>query len=208
MHESSSLETTFGYLSAVHFPEHGYLGGYLIVCSLGRPLEFHFTAPILPSRAQQILYGPTLKPFLLGSQIGCTMLAAAQEKPRIILTDQPAFGSATTSEGTLLALIRAVKSDTSFHEEAASLGDDRDVHTWLGTNRADETRHWCDAFDVCGYSLQLACVSESERDAAQTLLTRLARHVALTEPFDRIHEAIREAHRIGAQNQDEHGRAA
>ena len=36
----------------------------------GRPLEFHCTAPVKPNRVQQILYGPSLQPYLYGEQIG------------------------------------------------------------------------------------------------------------------------------------------
>src|ERR1700754_175998 len=85
--ETPIQETTFGYLSVINSAEHGYFGGYLIVGPLGRPLEFHCTAPLRPSRAQQILYGPTLEPFLLGEQIAGAMLDAAKLKPRLILTN-------------------------------------------------------------------------------------------------------------------------
>ena len=77
-HESPSQETTFGYLSTLESAEHGYFGGYLIVSPLGRPLEFHCTAPVRPSRAQEILYGPTLQPYLLGEQICGALLEAAK----------------------------------------------------------------------------------------------------------------------------------
>ena len=79
--ETPNQETTFGYLSVINSAEHGYFGGYLIVGPMGRPLEFHCTAPIRPSRAQQILYGPTLEPFLLGEQIAGAMLDAAKLRP-------------------------------------------------------------------------------------------------------------------------------
>ena len=88
IHQTPNGTTTFGYLSAVESAEHGFFGGYLLVSPLGRPVEFHCTAPIRPSRAQQILYGPTLQPYLLGEQIAGTLLAKAQTKPQIILTDQ------------------------------------------------------------------------------------------------------------------------
>src|SRR4051812_642677 len=67
--------------------EHGYFGGYLIVSVLGRPIEFHCTAPVRPSRAQRILYGPTLEPFLLGEQIAGTLLQAAKLTPSLILVN-------------------------------------------------------------------------------------------------------------------------
>src|SRR3954470_2010911 len=85
--DNSSQQATFGYLSVINSAEHGYFGGFLIVGPLGRPLEFHCTAPVRPSRAQQILYGPTLEPFLLGEQIAGAMLDAAKLKPRLILTN-------------------------------------------------------------------------------------------------------------------------
>src|SRR3954469_25637020 len=85
--QTPGQETTFGYLSVINSAEHGYFGGYLIVGPLGRPLEFHCTAPVRPSRAQQILYGPTLEPFLLGERITGAMLDAAKLKPCLILTN-------------------------------------------------------------------------------------------------------------------------
>ncbi|MEN0109860.1 MAG: hypothetical protein AAF805_03970, partial [Planctomycetota bacterium] len=53
-------------------------GGLLTVCSRGRPLEFHVTEPIHPSRAEQILFGASLRPYLCGERIGAALLAKAQ----------------------------------------------------------------------------------------------------------------------------------
>jgi hypothetical protein len=82
--EPANSAATFGYLSTWDTPEHGCLGGYLVVSSLGRPLEFHCTAPIRPSRAQQILFGPTLWPFVMGEQIGGALIAEAKLRPQVI----------------------------------------------------------------------------------------------------------------------------
>ena len=57
---------TFGFLTTVESPAHGLFGGYLLVDSIGRPLEFHCTTPVKVSRAQQILYGATLSGHLHG----------------------------------------------------------------------------------------------------------------------------------------------
>ncbi|MGD9127520.1 MAG: hypothetical protein PVH19_09095 [Planctomycetia bacterium] len=65
----------------------GIFGGYLGLNLAGRPLEFHCTAPIRPNRAQEILYGPTLRPFLYGEQIGQTLLQAAKIEPLVVCTD-------------------------------------------------------------------------------------------------------------------------
>ena len=65
----------------------GLLGGYLLLNASGRPLEFHCTAPVKPTRAQEILYGPTLQPFLYGEQIGQTLLMKSTLSPVLVCTD-------------------------------------------------------------------------------------------------------------------------
>jgi len=76
-----------GFLTAVEDPERGYVGGLLITNRFGRPLEFQCTAPVKPNRTQQILYGPTLKPFVLGELIGKTLIDKAGVKPHLVLTE-------------------------------------------------------------------------------------------------------------------------
>lgn len=46
-----------GFLTVVEHKQHGLFGGYLVLNQVGRPLEFHCTAPVKPNRAQEILYG-------------------------------------------------------------------------------------------------------------------------------------------------------
>jgi len=177
---------TFGYLSAVDSSELGFFGGYLLVSPLGRPLEFHCTAPIRPSRAQEILYGPTLQPYLLGEQIAGTLLAKARTKPQIILTDQPS------------ALCHRLKVDVPLVCWRASAVDARG-------NVAPEFAH---LLLVSGHAFELAAGFESDRELAAALLARLAEHVDLPEPFARIHDAICEAHRIGERSPDTQSDAA
>ncbi|HOM16574.1 MAG TPA: hypothetical protein PLQ00_04555 [Thermoguttaceae bacterium] len=76
-----------GFLTVVSAPQTGLFGGYLVLNWAGRPLEFHCTAPVKPNRAQQILYGPTLEPYLYGEQIGRTLLSKTQHPPLLICTD-------------------------------------------------------------------------------------------------------------------------
>ena len=79
-----------GFLTVIEHPQHGLFGGYLVLNLAGRPLEFHCTAPIKPTRAQQILYGPTLESFLYGEQIGATLLGHAKITPLAVCTDREA----------------------------------------------------------------------------------------------------------------------
>jgi len=79
--------TAYGFLTTVDSPTHGVFGGYLLVDLAGRPLEFHCTAPVKVSRAQQILYGATLQGHLHGQQIGATLIAEGSVAPLVVLTD-------------------------------------------------------------------------------------------------------------------------
>jgi hypothetical protein len=187
-HGNSTQELTFGYLSAVRSAEHGYFGGYLVISALGRPLEFHCSAPVRPSRAQEILFGPTLEPYLLGEQIGGTLLGRAKTSPRLIITDQSAV--LCLRPRIEVPLVRFVP-----HHE---------VHAQPADSLADRDR----SFVIRGHEFDLAPGFVADRAAAMELLAELAVRVDLSEPFDRIHEAIREAQRIGSRGQDAHGQAA
>ena len=76
-----------GFLTVISDAQVGLFGGYLVLNWAGRPLEFHCTAPIKPNRAQQILYGPTLEPYLYGEQIGRALVSKTQHPPSVICTD-------------------------------------------------------------------------------------------------------------------------
>ena len=53
---------SLGFITVIDHVDLGCIGGYLILNLGGRPLEFHCTAPVRANRAQQILYGVSLKP--------------------------------------------------------------------------------------------------------------------------------------------------
>jgi len=85
--EHKSLPS-IGFLTVVDLSEVGLLGGFLAVNPAGRPLEFHCTTPVRATRAQEILYGNALEPFLCGELIGQALLDKATSKPNLVLTDQ------------------------------------------------------------------------------------------------------------------------
>jgi hypothetical protein len=209
MHESPEHEPTFGYLSAVETAEYGHFGGYLIVSAIGRPLEFHCTAPVLPSRAQQILYGPALHPYLIGDQIGGTLLEAAKLTPRVILTNQGDTVGLRAHSRVPLVLVLGTHGGPQ--DIPTSFGAEHDNHAASGQSAmaTDEGhRSWCHPFLHGSQRLQLPLGYESDQETVVTLLTILSERVELLEPFDRIHEAIREAQRIGGRGSDAHGYAA
>jgi hypothetical protein len=77
-----------GFLTAIEIPERGYIGGLLVTNQFGRPLEFQCTAPLKPNRTQEILYGPTLVPYVLGDLIGRTLIEKVGVKPHLVLTER------------------------------------------------------------------------------------------------------------------------
>jgi hypothetical protein len=197
--ESSRRETTFGYLSALESEEYGFFGGYLLLSGDGRPLEFHCTAPVRPNRAQQILYGPTLGPYLLGEQIGRTLVREAETEPRLVLTDQIAVLCLRSQlEVPIVYVVGSADSD----ENTAIHSDDASAHAAAGAQAKPEP------FYLQGNRCELAPAYESEKELVVTLLTELVQRVELMEPFGRIHEAIREAQRIGEEGPEIHGQAA
>jgi hypothetical protein len=189
----------FGYLSAVESAEHGFFGGYLLISPNGRPLEFHCTAPVRPSRAQQILYGPTLSPYLLGEQIGGTLIREAAFKPAIVLTDQTAVLCLRSQIDIPLVHIEHnvdVDDEVNAGRAGASIGD-------LGHNRVVAP-----PFALAGSLVRVATGFDADGKEAIRLLTELAQHVELDEPFGRIHDAIGEAQRISRGSHEIHGQAA
>jgi hypothetical protein len=76
-----------GFLTAVEDADGAVVGGLLVTNRFGRPLEFQCTTPVRPNRTQQILYGPTLRPYLLTEVIGRTLLDKIGVKPHLVLTE-------------------------------------------------------------------------------------------------------------------------
>jgi hypothetical protein len=157
-----------GFLTVIEHAEHGLFGGYLILNASGRPLEFHCTAPFKPSRAQEILYGPTLRPFLFGEQIGQTLLAKAKVRPFLVCTDtQPMLAAREFSDVPLVLVQTAEGSEL----KTSNLGEP----FALGRNQVVTTRPGDQAM------------------AAEKWNTAHADALDLLEPFTRIREALEEA---------------
>ncbi len=155
---------SLGFLTVVEHAELGLLGGYLLLNASGRPLEFHCTAPVKPSRAQEILYGPTLKPFLYGEQIGQTLLTRSKLTPALVCTDSEAMLAVRDHTRIPVALVGATAGLPS--SAAFRLGQtDLLLPAPYATDEQTIRQHW----------------------PAQ------ADHLDLAEPFARIREALDEA---------------
>ena len=75
-----------GFMETMEVEGRGHIGGLLITNQNGRPLEFQCTTPVKPNRTQEILFGDSLRPWLLGELIGCTLLDRVSIKPTLIIT--------------------------------------------------------------------------------------------------------------------------
>ncbi|MFM8707420.1 MAG: hypothetical protein ACKOHK_04885, partial [Planctomycetia bacterium] len=168
----------YGFLTAVESAAHGVFGGYLLVDPWGRPLEFHCTAPVKVSRAQQILFGSTLQSHLHGQQIGGTLLTEATVTPEVVLTDLEPMLHVRSHTHLPVALVRGGSAAATATLAAVPGGG-------LGGST---------------FSLGEAQVSPHASDAGREAelrerLEELAAAVDLREPFDRIRAAIDEAQR-------------
>jgi hypothetical protein len=205
--EKPSAEPSFGFLSTLETTEYGYFGGYLIVSSRGRPLEFHCTSPVQPSRAQEILYGPTLHAYLLGEQISGALLKAATLAPQLVITDVAGMLVARVNLRCPMALlvsrtpqIGPVGLAIEQSDGVVQFDDGRQSVADASTPNHTTT--------VGEYQLIMPAGYEAERYAVAEIAAQLSQQVDLAEPFGRIHEAIREAQRIGGRDADTHGQAA
>lgn len=145
-------EAHFGFLTFVEDRAGGFLGGYLVVNHRGRPIEFHCTAPVVASRAEEILYGATLRTHLFCERLGAALLAKGAAKVDLVLVDHP---------------------------ESRAMADETPLPVVLVATATENTK--------------VDNISMEDRPKVEQLLANLTRYVELSEPFERIVEAIREA---------------
>jgi hypothetical protein len=201
---------SLGFFTVLEHPQHGLLGGYLVLNIAGRPLEFHCTAPIKPNRAQQILYGPTLQPYLFGEQIGQALVAKSAANPLLICTDlRPAMAVRPLVDSPVVLVLKdaeTIRSDSLLAPTATTDGvSDSATATAAESDRLRTPRLRLDAAHPDGPLLQvfqlgrnrLAVTPDREGDRSE-ILRRLAAFddlFDLSEPFIRIREALDEAQR-------------
>ncbi|WP_182871356.1 hypothetical protein [Stieleria mannarensis] len=174
-------EATIGYFTVVNDERTGWTGGLLVLDRAGRPLEFQCTLPVRPTRAHEILFGPTLRSHLVAQVIGKLLLSKCRTPLSLICCDLP--------EG--LKVESFTKSPVTLVLEATS-----------------QDRHPISADSISG--------SETVSIAGATFLVAMERHAELeaiadfyndlpdaVEPFERIREAVKEAHsQLSRQNSE------
>lgn len=156
----------FGFISIVDLGDATWIGGYLLLNALGRPVEFHCTEPVKANRAQQILFGETLPAFVCSEQIGRALVDNSQLKPSLILTDQEAALALRELSGIPMAwLVSAEPGRVRADLMPISLGDS---NAYIESQNADD------------------------HTALQSALEQVTSKWDLQEPFQRIREAVSE----------------
>lgn len=193
---TTKLKCALGFLTIVEHSQQGLFGGYLVLNTAGRPIEFHCTAPIKPNRAQEILYGATLEPYLYGEQIGQTLLAKSRAEPLIVCTDrEPVLAVRPYADAPLaLVLPEACPPDTGGPcETAAPAGTFQPGKTW----RVDASHYLDSQLCPMQFGLNHLAVRTGDRQLIADRLAVLDESFDFSEPFERIREAIEEARRGG-----------
>ncbi len=217
----ASTGPTLGFLTIVDGSQFGAIGGFLVLNAAGRPLEFHCTTPVKPNRAQEILYGPTLRPYLYGEQIGPALVAKAAATLDLLCVDQlealsirPQIGSATVLVESASAMV-AADASTGWHAQNMDVMgveaplppcphlprpshpcSERATPAVLqidGPHAHARRPHW---FDAGRRRLAVHHEFLSDCELAAARLEALT-DFDLSEPFGRIREAIEEAQRGG-----------
>ena len=177
---------SIGFLTVQDYNELGLIGGYLVLNSLGRPLEFHCTAPVRPNRAQEILYGPTLEPYLYGEQIGQTLVSKGKHEPLFICTDvAPAIALREHIRQPVVLLTPRTVDPIDEPGAPRLRVDAQHPAPPRPTTRFKR-------FELAGYP---AAVSLRRPEDCQTIVQQWQSHVDeldLMEPFARLREAINE----------------
>jgi len=161
---ASKSVPAIGFLTVIEHSELGFLGGYLLLNATGRPLEFHCTAPVKSTRAQEILYGPTLRPYLYGEQIGQTLLTRSKLTPLMVCTDREHVLAAR--DFTHFPLVLVPEGGVTLSTPTFK----------LGRNDVSPAPHYA-----------------SDEQTILAAWPQQADHLDLSEPFARIREALDEA---------------
>lgn len=192
MARAAGMGDALGFLTVVEHEQHGYFGGYLVLNSAGRPLEFHLTAPVKPNRAQEILYGPTLAPFLFGEHIGLTLISKAEIQPSVVLTDREPVLAARDHVETPLAWVRGPAANAD-QGEIHPDGEERTESSSAPAGRDSDAV----GFEFAGSLLSVNKRHADDEAIIRTKLAELSASVDFLEPFGRIQGAIEEAQRGG-----------
>jgi hypothetical protein len=163
-----------GFLTVFH-ESSGYVGGYLVTNNWGRPLEFRLSTAVQPNRVHQVLYGPSLVPYVCGDLIARTLVEKTATQAQLLLTD---------TEAVLDLRLKVATPVVWLAPADHKLAGDANLVRPAGSG--------------CG---PILCHPRLPDDGGlvRDLLAQ-AEGMDLVEPFVRIREAMSEARKMGVTN--------
>ena len=203
-----------GFLTVIDHPRSGFVGGLLVLNPVGRPVEFHCTASLKPNRAQEILFGSALEPYLLGEQIAQALVRKSQANIGFLFTDLPGVLALQDFIEQPIIYIPKPDSDSnavSEHFESGKKNDlfshsVRQAETQTETQVETRSERYQPLRSISGLSvsrwketriadLPLWIPDDRGMDiyAISEKLTDYTRSVNFSEPFTRIRLALDEA---------------
>ena len=172
----NNSKTTFGFISVMEIEGLGHCGGLLIVSQLGRPIEFHCSAPVVTNRAQKILYGKTYDNYLYCEQIGLSLIDKSKTKPPLLFADSIQLLGLEKLISEWIVVLENDSNQASLEEstELKSINlETRGQKLWLPQRNASQNTQ----------SIQEMC-------------SKFTQSLPLEEPFERIQKAIDEAQAV------------
>jgi hypothetical protein len=161
-----------GFLTVLH-ESSGYLGGYLVTNTWGRPVEFRLTTTVQPNRVQQVLYGPTLLSFVQGELIGKILVEKSATPVDLIVTER--LPVLELRRHVSVPVVWATREQPPIHESYCLVA----------------------AAESLRPALYVSSRQRDDLERVREVLAQVDETFDLLEPFGRIREAIAEARKQG-----------
>ncbi|MFW6450612.1 MAG: hypothetical protein ACOCZ6_06185 [Nanoarchaeota archaeon] len=168
-----------GYILITHNENEGYVGGYLCTDERGVPIEFLHTndSPIKVDRFQQLLYGKSLMPELLGRHIAGALISRTDEslkaKPNILFTQEEAVLQGYEDPDVAVILIISEPSNSKVEDNNATTKK-------ISTANGELTMSW----------------QKDKSDKVEPIIP-LLKEIDVMEPFERVSKLLQELKRQG-----------
>ncbi len=188
-HANLSDSPVLGFFTVVQPTDDDFCGGLLLLNQHGHPLEFHCTECVRTNRAQQLLYGAALRPFLFGERIGRALISKMSVSPWALITDLPQVAGLAESSTTPVLLMLAAREESSGRPESAGESPPS------GAFAEDSPANW-QIENWGGYQLALSHQQREGWPEIQKQLSCFPTSFVLDEPFERIRGAIEEVAKV------------
>jgi hypothetical protein len=203
-----------GFYTVLETPDVGWTAGLLLLTPLGRPLEFHCTLPVRPTRTQSLLFGTSLREYLIGERLAIALLGRVRLQPQLLCVDLPAAESVRSHTSIPVLRVLSTNDDSDVREVrrptlARSSDDASDDEHWSPQDHPEPSSResasstlWLGANRV--ETLPSDGSQRKNEDVRPADVASLWRsfdcQLDLAEPFERIRDALREAAREARQS--------